>query len=518
MEAALQNKTFLIKTFGCQMNSADTQRMSVLLSEVGAKQAQHVDDADIILINGCEIREKAVGKALSSLGVLRKSKTKKQVIGMGGCVGQLEGSKLFSRNPHLDFVFGTDTIDELPEILQEVFSGGHHIVYNAFDKSRKYSTETKIFKPEEFASCKSNTIQCPSAFVNIMKGCDKFCSFCIVPYTRGREKSRTLEEVVEDVERLVSNGIKEVVLLGQNVNSYGKGTLDTFPKLLQAIDQIPDLKRIRFTSSHPTDFSDELIECYGTLKKLCPQLHLPVQSGSNSVLEKMQRHYKIETYYEQIQKWRKLCKSGGLSTDIILGFPTETEEDFELTLKLLEDLRFDLVYSFAYSPRPGTKAALLKDDVPHEIKHERLLKFQKKAVEIACENNQKFIHQTVEVLVETQAKAMKSAPSQNMFMGRTPCGRVVNFPYDGSAEPPEHREACGAIPSEVCGAIQGQGADVGRFRNEVVGKFINLEITSATGLALTGKIPDYLAHELPFFPLDISTVPYVRSRDGGTRA
>lgn len=438
-------KTFFIQTFGCQMNTADTERMHSLLLDAGAQAAEAIDTADIVILNGCEIREKAVNKMLSSLGTLKKSKTRGKLIGVGGCVGQLDGAKLFQRNPHLDFVFGTDTIDQLPEILHEVENGGKRVVYNEFDKSRNYSTETKIAR------------QSTSAFINIMKGCDKFCSYCIVPFTRGREKSRPMAEIVSDVERLSLLGVQEIVLLGQNVNSYGKGRDENFPQLLRELGKNERIKRVRFTSSHPVDFSDDLIACYGEVPNLCPQLHLPVQSGSNDVLQKMYRHYKIETYYEQIRKWKERCPEGGLSTDIIVGFPTETEADFEKTMQLLEDLRFDLVFAFSYSPRPGTKAYKIKDDVPDAVKHERLLRFQKRAVEIAAENNQKHVGQVREVLVEGKTKPHQNSPHQNLYNGRTACGRLVNFPYDGP--------------------------------RELIGRFVQIHIERATGLALTGSVP-----------------------------
>lgn len=439
-------KSFYIKTFGCQMNVNDTERMTALLSEMGAKPTDNPESADLVILNGCEVRDKAVQKTLSSLGGFKKGKKKGTLIGVGGCVGQLEGDKLFSRNPHLDFVFGTDNIDHLPEIVGEVSGGAKHVVFNQFDKGRNYSTETKIYH------------QSASAFVNIMKGCDKFCSYCIVPFTRGREKSRPIAEIVSDIQRLALLGVREVTLLGQNVNSFGKGNKETFPMLLRTLDEkVPLLKRLRYTSSHPVDFSDDLIACYGEVKSLCNQLHLPVQSGSNKVLQGMYRHYKIETYYEQIAKWRERCPEGGLSTDMIVGFPGETEEDFQETMRLLETLRYDIVYAFSYSPRPGTKAFKLTDDVPDDVKHDRLLRFQKRAVEIASENNQRKIGRVMEVLVEGRAKVMKLSASNNMFHGRTSCGRVVNFPYDGP--------------------------------RDLVGKFVNVKIERATGLALTGGIP-----------------------------
>lgn len=445
-----QQKKFYIKTFGCQMNVADTEQMASLLSEAGNVATESVDDADVVILNGCEVRDKAVHKMLSSLGKLkvkpqdlRKGVTKK-IIGIGGCVGSLRGSDLFSRNPHIDFVFGTDTIASLPELVHRVEHGERHVVFNEFDKFEDYNIETKVLNKSV------------SAFVNIMKGCDKFCSYCIVPFTRGREKSRPMKDIISDIERMVLHGVKEVTLLGQNVNSYGKGEDVTFPDLLRAVNKIDGIKRIRFTSSHPMDFTDDLIHCYGELEKLCPQLHLPVQSGSNPVLQKMARHYKIEMFYEQIAKWKAICPDGGLSTDMIVGFPTETDEDFELTMKLCSDMKFDMVYAFAYSPRPGTKAAKLVDNVPLDVKNERLVKLQKHIIDIAAEHNKRWIGRTLEVLVEGPAKVMKSAPSDKMWQGRTPTNQVVNFPYEG------HRD--------------------------IAGQFFNVRIDRVTGLALSGSL------------------------------
>ena len=287
-------------------------------------------------------------------------------------MGQLDKGKLFKRAPYLDFVFGTDTIDNLPEIVDRVKNGERHIVYADFDKSMDYSTETKVHSAKA------------QAYVNIMKGCDKYCTYCIVPFTRGKEKSRTIDEVVNDVARLVATGVREVTLLGQNVNSFGKGNPnakareprelhnvigkvgpregeENFPQLLRALDQDPrcaKLERIRFTSSHPLDFSDELIECYapasqGGVARLAAHLHLPVQSGSNRILQKMGRHHQIENYFAQMDRLRELNPDVGISTDLIVGFPTETEEDFQETLRLLDRVQFDNIYAFAYSPRPG---------------------------------------------------------------------------------------------------------------------------------------------------------------------
>jgi tRNA-2-methylthio-N6-dimethylallyladenosine synthase len=478
------NKQFFIKTFGCQMNVSDSERMSALLAERGLTQAKEVEDAQLIIINGCTVREKAVHKAISTLGEFQslKKEGKGPMIGIGGCVGQLDKEKLFKKAPYLDFVFGTDTIDNLPEIIHRVEHGERHVVYADFDKSMDYSTETKVygFKAQ--------------AYVNIMKGCDKYCTYCIVPYTRGKEKSRTIDEVVNDIARLVATGVQEVTLLGQNVNSFGKGNPnekkreplelhnvigkvgprageENFPQLLRAIDQDPRcavLKRIRFTSSHPLDFSDELIECYapanqGGVVRLAPHLHLPVQSGSNAVLQKMGRHHQIESYISQMDRLRELCPDVGLSTDLIVGFPTETDQDFEQTIQLLDRVQFDNIYAFAYSPRPGTRASKMQDDVPAKVKNERLNRLLKHQLTIAEKRYSSRVGKVMEILVEGEAKNQNLIRNRSenslelkVWAGRTGCNRIVNFVSDSP-------------------------------RN-LTGKFMNIKITGATSLSLQGEV------------------------------
>ncbi len=458
--------------------------MAALLSEQGLKAVDSAERAEVILINGCTVREKAVHKALSALGgfhlIKKQSAGRAPLIGVGGCVGQLDRESLFKRAPYIDFVFGTDAIDQLPEILHRAENGESRIVCAEFDPSLSYSTQTKIFSRKA------------QAFVNIMKGCDKYCSYCIVPYTRGREKSRTIDEVVSDVAHLVSQGVREVTLLGQNVNSFGKGNPNTelreprelsnpigkvgpregeenFPQLLRVLDQDPrcaELRRIRFTSSHPLDFSDELIECYasaerGGVAKLSPHLHLPVQSGSNRILQKMGRHHRIETYLQQMKRLREVNPEIGLSTDLIVGFPSESQEDFQATLDLMSELRFDAVYAFAYSPRPGTRASKLPDDVPGEEKSRRLnqlLSHQQKISEARYSERVGEVH---EVLVEGPAKHQNiseknsSNTGTRVWIGRTGCFRVVNFATHSP--------------------------------RDFSGKFIPVRITQASGLALQGQ-------------------------------
>lgn len=478
-----RKKQYYIKTFGCQMNVADTERMSALLAEKGMTPAENPAEADLVLINGCTVREKAVHKAVSYLGGLqsfRTSKGEKQIIAVGGCVGQLEKNKLFRRAPYLDFVFGTDAIDQLPELVYRAEQGDRHFVSAEFDPKLSYSTQTKVFGTRA------------QAFVNIMKGCDKYCTYCIVPFTRGKEKSRTIDEVVDDVAHLVAKGVREVTLLGQNVNSFGKGNPneknrepqelsniigkvgprqgeENFPQLLRAIDQDPrcvELKRIRFTSSHPLDFSDELIDCYapssqGGVVRLAAQLHLPVQSGSNKILQKMARHHRIEDYIAQMDRLRELSPDVGMSTDLIVGFPTETDEDFEATLNLLDRVQYDSIFAFAYSPRPGTRAAKLPDDVPDTVKNERLNRVLQHQLKISETRAQSKVGRKLEILVEGLAKnqLMSKGAAVEVWTGRTACNRLVHF-------------------------------EASKGTRNFKGHFVNAKITSATPLALYADISE----------------------------
>ncbi len=510
---------YFIKTFGCQMNVADSERMAVLLTDQGLTETSHPEDAQVIILNGCTVREKAVHKAVSTLGSYfhdHLERGLKPIIGIGGCVGQLEKESLFKRAPYLDFVFGTDAIDQLPEMLHRVRNGERHVVFADFDQTMTYSTETKVLPGK------------PQAFVNIMKGCDKYCSYCIVPFTRGKEKSRTIDEVLFDVARLAATGVKEVTLLGQNVNSFGKGNPNTrerkpqelhnqigkvgprageenFPQLLRAIDEDPrcaGIKLIRYTSSHPLDFSDELIDCYapaerGGVAKLAPHLHLPVQSGSNPVLQKMGRHHQIEGYIAQMDRLKELNPDIGLSTDLIVGFPTETEEDFQATLRLLERVQYDNIYAFAYSPRPGTRAAKLQDDVPDSVKNERLNRLLDHQMKISAARYSERIGRTYTVLVEGLSKNRKMAQGKDLpagaegplraWTGHTPCFRVVNFLTD------QKRNLTGAL--------------------------VPIKITSATALSLQGDLihdADYAERELASGRLrtDLPNASFQAATDG----
>jgi tRNA-2-methylthio-N6-dimethylallyladenosine synthase len=500
------NPKVYIKTFGCQMNVADTERMLSLMNDQGLESTDAPDQADVIIINGCSVRDKAVHKAVSFLGeqqgLKKDGKSFKKdgpIIALGGCVGQLDQGEVFKRAPYLDFVFGPDAIDNLPELVDRARRGDRHFVQATFDeKTVAYKTDTKLQGTKA------------QAFVNIMKGCDKFCTYCIVPFTRGREKSRTIQEVLDDMAKLVAGGVREVTLLGQNVNSFGKGTPNTqdyepkelnniigkvgprrgeenFVQLLWAIEKdarLEKLKRLRYTSSHPLDFSDELIACYapssqGGMTKLAKHLHLPVQSGSNRVLQKMGRHHDIENYISQMEQLKKLCPEVGLSTDLIVGFPTETEEDFQETLSLLDRVQYDNIYAFAYSPRPGTRAALkLADDVPDSVKNERLNRLLNHQKKISAVRYAARVGSVMEVLVEGHAKnnnLIKDNQTGRVWTGRTTCNRVVNF-IDDSA------------------------------RN-YLGQFLMVKITGATSLSLQGE----LIHDAHFAERTTNPVHYTGS-------
>ncbi len=406
---------FYLKTFGCQMNDYDSTRMKKLLASVHYTETKNEDEADLILFNTCTVREKAKHKFLSDIGRLeeRKEKNKALMIAVGGCLAQVEGEKLLGRMPSVDLVFGVDQVDALPTLLERIQKTKSRLVTTAFDTNPKLSL---AYLHADMGSI--------SSFVTIIMGCDKFCSFCIVPFTRGREKSRPPRDILKEIEILVQKGTKEITLLGQNVNSYQYENIG-FSHLLRMVSQIPGLSRIRFTSPHPQDFGEDMISSYENLPNLCKHLHLPVQSGSQRVLRRMCRFYKIEKYKEKIEHLRERVPGISVTTDIIVGFPGETKEDFEKTLQLLKDIRYDSIYSFQYSSRSGTKAAMFKDTVPSQEKEERLQKLQKLQDEISLEINQSKIGTTQTVLVEKISK-------ENRLQGRTDGNKLVHFEGDPS--------------------------------------------------------------------------------------
>ena len=408
-------KKLYIQTYGCQMNHYDSERIAQVMGRANYTLTDEPENADLILLNTCSVRDKAEQKVYSTLGSWREIKQKKSsvIIGLGGCVAQQEGDRLLKRVAHLDLVFGTHNIHKLPEMIEQVQSAHARPVEVAFYRDPSYM---------EDASGRTH-VQGAKAFVTIMQGCNKVCSFCIVPHVRGREVSRPSERIIAEIRSLVAQGVKEVMLLGQNVNSYGKRSTAEihFADLLHRINPIEGLSRIRFTTSHPQDLSADLIEAYATLDKVCEHLHLPVQSGSDSVLLRMRRGYTRNEYLNRIDRLRQRCPDVALSTDIIVGFPGETDDDFERTLELLGQVEYDEIYSFMYSPRTQTiSAKLYNDDVLEEKKKERLKQVQNVQQEISLRKNKQKIGRTEEVLIDGHSR------NKAQVMGRTRANRIVN--------------------------------------------------------------------------------------------
>ena len=410
----LPRKVF-IKTYGCQMNVYDTEKMIDLLYGCNYQITSDIMQADLILLNTCSIREKPEHKIYSILGRLKKLKDKNPdlILGVGGCVAQQEGEKLFEKSPHLDLVFGTHSINKLPNLLKEI------------EEKKAKVCEINMSENgylDEGVSCYSS--QKVSSYVSIIRGCNNFCSFCIVPYVRGRERSRHKEEILEEVKHLSQSGVKEVVLLGQNVNSYGNdlGVTGGFPRLLASINDIKGVERIRFITSHPKDLSDDLIRCFKELDKVCKHIHLPVQSGSNKILKLMNRRYTRDNYLEKVYKLRRVCPAIGITSDVIVGFPQETQRDFEDTLELMKEVKFDDLFSFQYSDRPMTHASRFNDKIPSDVKRERLRILQEAQNGYSLEKNQAVLHKIEEVLVEGVSKK-----DPHCITGKTGTNKTVNF-------------------------------------------------------------------------------------------
>lgn len=407
-----------IATFGCQMNVYDSIRMAQFLQKIGYQDTDNIKQADLILINTCSVRKKAEQKAYSLLGRLKQLKSKRSpvVIGMGGCVAQQEGQALLDRFPHLDIVFGTSAIHKLPRYVSQISPDGSRICDILFDHNG-----------EKEPLCVNPLIPGVKSYVTIMEGCNNFCSYCIVPYVRGRERSRKSDSIFEEVKQLAESGIKEVTLLGQNVNSYGINTPGemSFSRLLKEISEIQGLKRIRFTTSHPKDLSDELIECFGGIDNLCEHIHLPLQTGSDDILGLMNRGYTLKEYVDKLEKLRQISPKVSITSDIIVGFPGEKDGDFQKTLMAMRSVEFDNVFSFKYSDRPYTKAPSFNDKVPEDIKNRRLSTLQELQKAITLKKNKKLEDNIEEVLVEGRSKK-----NPYELTGRTRSNKIINFPGD----------------------------------------------------------------------------------------
>ncbi|WP_280187641.1 tRNA (N6-isopentenyl adenosine(37)-C2)-methylthiotransferase MiaB [Delftia sp. PS-11] len=417
------SKKVFIKTFGCQMNEYDSDKMAdVLGAAQGYESTDDPEQADLILFNTCSVREKAQEKVFSDLGRFKHLKERGVLIGVGGCVASQEGEEIIKRAPYVDVVFGPQTLHRLPELL------------NARAARQKPQVDISFPEIEKFDHLPPARVEGASAFVSIMEGCSKYCSYCVVPYTRGEEVSRPFEDVLVEVAGLAEQGVKEVTLLGQNVNAYQGKMGDTaemadFALLLEYVAEIPGIERIRYTTSHPNEFTPRLIEAYARIPKLVSHLHLPVQHGSDKILMAMKRGYTAMEYKSTIRKLRAIRPEMAMSSDFIVGFPGETEEDFQKMMKLIHDVRFDNSFSFIFSPRPGTPAANLHDDTPHEVKLRRLQELQAVINQNIKDISEERVGTVQRLLVEGLSKRDGSE-----LMGRTECNRVVNFPAHGQQE------------------------------------------------------------------------------------
>jgi len=438
----LTHKKFFIHTYGCQMNENDSERISGLLRDLGAKPEDSMEDSDIIIINTCAVRQKSEEKLYSLLGRLGDLKRKKDItVGVVGCVAQLYRSGLIEEKPVIDFVMGPDNYGQIQDIL-------------ASQKNEKIVSTQWRNEWHEVPPSKVHRKGKIYAYSTIMEGCDNFCAYCIVPFTRGREKHRPERHILEEIRQLAQEGYLEIQLLGQNVNSYkDPETETTFEHLLEEVNRIEGIQWIRFLTSHPKDLPISLAKTMKDAKKICHQIHLPLQSGSSSVLEKMKRGYTKEEYLEKIQMFRSFLPDMSFSTDIIVGFPGETEDDFEQTLEVLKTVRFTNIFSFRYSPRPQTAAAKIEDSVPFAIKRERLLVVQDIQKQIQLEHNSSLIGKTEKVLC-----LGKSKKDHQRYSGRNEAYQVVNFHSD----------------------------------RDVIGHFVDVRITSCGPYSLHGEIRDLI--------------------------
>ncbi len=412
----MSGKVF-IKTHGCQMNEYDSAKMlDVLAAGCNLSLTDDESEADVLLLNTCSIREKAQEKVFSQLGRWRKLKLGKpgMVIGVGGCVASQEGEALRARAPFVDLVFGPQTLHRLPEMLRQTRSSGNAVVDVSFPEIEKF---------DHLPEPRSDGVK---AFVSIMEGCSKYCTFCVVPYTRGEEISRPLDDIVAEVASLAGQGVREVNLLGQNVNAYrgqmDDGDIADLALLIHYVAAIEGIDRIRYTTSHPVEFSDNLIDAYATVPELVNHLHLPVQSGSDRILSMMKRGHSTIEYKHKINKLRKIRPDISMSSDFIIGFPGETDADFDATMKLIDDIGFDASFSFIYSQRPGTPAAFMPDNVSLETKKRRLRLLQEKLLNQANRISRKMVGSTQRILVEGHSRK-----SDQELAGRTENNRVVNF-------------------------------------------------------------------------------------------
>jgi len=403
-------KTFRVKSFGCQMNVYDGERMAELLGANGMSAAADGDDADLVVLNTCHIREKAADKAYSEVGRLRREDGSKPLIALAGCVAQAEGAEAKRRSSLIDMVVGPQAYHRLPEMIAEAVRGGRPV-------------DTDMPAISKFDALPQRRRANPSAFLSVQEGCDKFCTYCVVPYTRGAEISRPWDDIVVEAQQLVESGAREIVLLGQNVNAWADGERG-LAELIRTIARIDGLERIRYTTSHPMDMTDALIEAHADVEKLMPYLHLPVQSGSNRILRTMNRSHTVESYLTTLAKMRAARPDIALSGDFIVGFPGETEEDFTATLNLVDEVGYASAYSFKYSPRPGTPAATMEDQISPDVMDERLQRLQTRITEHQVAFNRSSIGKETEILIERKGRFA------GQMIGRSPWLQSVHVETD----------------------------------------------------------------------------------------
>ena len=433
-------KTFYIETFGCQMNVHDSEKVIGTLIHEGYMQVESVDAADLVLYNTCSIRDKAEQKVFHRLNDYKKLEKQGKKFAVIGCVAQQEGEKIFERAPHVSLVAGSASYRKLPEMLVQL-EGGNRRVTGLDDRQTEETFETEF-------TARSNQHR---GYITIIEGCDKFCAYCVVPYTRGKERSRTSESVLAEAKRMADAGFTDIQLLGQNVNSYRDPTgKKSFAELLAGVGEVPGIRRVRFTTSHPRDFTKDIVDAIDSVHTLCDHVHLPVQSGSSKVLKAMLREYTREMYLEKIA-WIKAAKRDiSMTTDMIVGFPGETEEDFEQTIDLCREVGYDGIFSFKYSPRPNTPAIAMEDSIPEQVKAERLAILMERQRQIQSESYQRHVGQDLQVMVEGFNQ------TRGQIIGRSSQNKTVNF-VTASPIPP------------------------------AVGSYVNVRITKATPNSLVGE-------------------------------